>query len=244
MVEKSKASNLNRSGLPQHLAIIMDGNGRWATKRGFPRTAGHKAGVDRAKEIVQECADLGIKMLTLYTFSTENWARAKDEVDFLMGLPIDFWAAEKEILMRRNIRLHFIGDVAGLPPRTRAVADESEQKTSRNTGLDVNLAINYGGRQEILQAARSLCREAKAGRLDPETLTVDQFAGALYLPGPDPDFLIRTGDEKRISNFLLWQMAYTEMYFTATMWPDFTVLKLHEALADYGKRERRFGRTR
>ncbi|KVN01742.1 MULTISPECIES: polyprenyl diphosphate synthase [unclassified Burkholderia] len=231
------------AAVPRHIAIIMDGNGRWATERRLPRVAGHTRGVDAVRSVVEGCARSGVEYLTLFAFSSENWRRPNDEVSFLMRLFIT--ALEREVgkLHANGIRLRVIGDLTKFEPRIQALIRRAETKTARNTRLTLTIAANYGGRWDILQATQKLideaAREGRAAEVDE-----DAFARHLAMAyAPEPDLFIRTGGEQRISNFLLWQLAYTEFYFTDTFWPDFDAGALAEALASYTHRERRFGRT-
>jgi len=231
------------NNLPRHIAIIMDGNGRWAESRGRSRAVGHRVGARSTREITEACVRLGIKRLTLYAFSNENWKRPAKEINFLMKLLSRFMVKERKTLLENNIRLEVIGRVEGLPEnvqkRLRGLIEESR----RNTGLIVCMALNYGGRTEIVDAARTIAREALEGRLDPGTLDEAQFADFLYAgPGvPDPDLLIRTGGDSRVSNFLLWEISYSEIVVTPVPWPEFREPQLHEVLQEYARRERRFG---
>jgi len=235
---------LDPDRLPAHLAIIMDGNGRWAKQRMLRRVVGHHRGAETVKMIVEQASMLGIKYLTLFAFSSENWSRPALEVRALMALLKKYIQQETARMMRKNIRYNFIGNRSDLPKDVNDTLDEAICKTSGNTGMLLTLALSYGGRQEISMAAARLARDAVAGKLSPESIDVDLFGSYLDTGGlPDPDFLIRTSGEMRISNFLLWQLAYTELYFTDINWPDFTINELHKALADYQSRERRFGRT-
>lgn len=230
------------SVLPKHVAIIMDGNGRWARKRGLPRTAGHLEGVKRAKEVVKACGERGIEVLTLYAFSTENWRRPAEEVGFLMRLFEESLAREIVELCRNNVVLRVIGRVEDLPESVRQAARRGEQATAGNSGLVLNVALNYGGRAELVDAARRLARQVQTGELAPEAIDEAAFAGQLYTAGlPDPDLVIRPSGEQRLSNFLLWQAAYAELYLTPTLWPDFTPDEFERALAAYRGRRRRFG---
>ncbi len=225
--------------LPRHVAIIMDGNGRWAEKRGLPRNAGHRKGLDAARSIMEEAARMGLDHLTLYMFSTENWKRPQEEVDFLMSLPGEFWRRERETLEKNNIRLRALGDIAALPQATRDVLEEALSVTAGRNGLSVNLAINYGGRQEILQAARAM---AGLPQQELETCGETQFSALLYTADiPEVDLLIRPGGELRVSNFLLWQIAYAELVFSETLWPDYKIEEFHNAIADFQRRKRRRG---
>jgi undecaprenyl diphosphate synthase len=228
----------------QHIAIIMDGNGRWAKKRMLPRVMGHREGTKATKRIVRACGELGVKHLTIYVFSSENWERPLPEVDALMTLLVDMVRQEIEDLMRNNVRLCALGNMARLPEATRRELEWGMDRTRNNTGLQLNLAVSYGGREEILDAARSLAADAKAGRLDPADIDEGLFRSRMYLPGvPDPELLIRTGGDQRISNYLLWQIAYTELYVTPTLWPDFDREGLEEAIEEYHSRQRRFGKV-
>jgi undecaprenyl diphosphate synthase len=223
-----------------HLAIIMDGNGRWARARGLDRSAGHKAGTETAREIVRECRKLGIPYLTLYTFSKENWSRPKQEVGFLFGLLKDFLSRELPSLLEQSIRLNILGDLDELPLATRQALRHAVEKTAGCTAMNLNLALNYSGRLEILRACQALMNK----RIDPSSLTEGMFASELYTSGmPDPDLILRTSGELRLSNYLLFQSAYSELYFTETAWPDFHAPQLHAALAEYASRQRRFGNT-
>jgi undecaprenyl diphosphate synthase len=231
--------------LPKHIAIIMDGNGRWAEKRSLNRIAGHRMGIKRAKEIIRASREIGIEVLTLYAFSTENWNRPPREIRTLMALLKRFLSAEGRSLIKNNIRLNAIGAIDDLPGDVRDVLRQVMEQSRHNTGMVLNAALSYSGRQEIIQAIRKMCREASEGRLDPARVDETLLSDYLYTAGlPDPDLLIRTSGEYRISNFLLWQTAYTELYITGTLWPDFSKKDLLRAIADYAKRERRFGLTR
>jgi undecaprenyl diphosphate synthase len=229
---------IDASRLPQHIAVIMDGNGRWAKKNGQPRLFGHHNGVKSVKEVTEACGELGIRYLTLYAFSTENWNRPELEVKGLMGLLVETIKKELLTLLKNNIRLHAIGNIEGLPAATRSALEEAIQKTSSNTGMTLILALNYSARWDIVQAANKLLRSNPG-----EAIRDEDFAAALSTAGiPDPELLIRTSGEKRISNFLLWECAYTELYFTDTLWPDFRKPHLYEAIIDFQSRERRFGK--
>src|SRR5262245_21513221 len=230
--------------LPQHLAIIMDGNGRWAKQRHLPRIAGHTSSRETVRRIVRLCARLGVPTLTLYTFSQENWKRPELEVQALMKLLEEVLRSEYLELSDNNIRLTTMGCVDALPRSTRARLEETMQRLANNTGMILNLAVSYGGRREIADAARRAAADVAAGRLAATDLDEARFARYLYRPElPEPDFLIRTSGEKRISNFLLWQLAYTELYFTDVLWPDFSEEDLLLALREFQSRERRFGGT-
>ncbi len=230
--------------LPQHVAIIMDGNGRWASQRGLGRNAGHRRGKDAVRAVVETSRQLGIKYLSLYAFSTENWFRPREEVSALMGLLRRYLASELKKLMKHQIRLVPIGSVRRLPPVVRQLLRQTVHATRNNTGMTVVLALSYGAREEIARAARAIARQAKEGTITPESVTPELLSSHLETAGiPDPDFLIRTGGEMRVSNFLLWQLAYTEIFFTPTLWPDFRERELLHALGVYQERQRRFGRT-
>jgi undecaprenyl diphosphate synthase len=229
---------------PLHVAVIMDGNGRWAKSRGLPRTAGHKKGVDAVRRALEAAQDLGIRYLTLFSFSSENWGRPQDEVSDLMQLLRFYLRAEIATLHRNGVRLRVIGDRSRLAPDIISMIEHAEGLTAGNTRLDLMIALSYGARQEITQAARHLAEEAVAGRLDPADIDEARFAAALFTAGiPDPDLLIRTSGEKRISNFLLWQCAYAELIFLDTLWPDFSKRDLEDALQEYRRRDRRYGAT-
>lgn len=230
--------------LPVHLAIIMDGNGRWAQQRMLKRIVGHQRGAETVKMVVEQASLLGIKYLTLFAFSSENWSRPPIEVRALMTLLKKYIRRETARMMRNNIRYNIIGNRSDLPDDVNQTLDEATRETAGNTGMVLTLALSYGGRQEISMAATRMAQDMAAGKLNAGDVTVDIFANYLDTGGlPDPDFLIRTSGEMRISNFLLWQLAYTELYFTETNWPDFTINEFHKALADFQSRERRFGKT-
>jgi undecaprenyl diphosphate synthase len=229
--------------IPAHIAIIMDGNGRWAAQRNQPRTFGHEAGVKAVKEVVKACGELGVKYLTLYTFSVENWKRPVDEVTALMSLLTRTTISELDDLMRNDVKLITTGRIGGLPLARRMVLNEAVRKTAGNKGLVLNLALNYGGRTEILDAVKAISNAVKAGMIDPLRVDEELFSSFLYTAGiPDPDLLIRTSGEMRISNFLLWQTSYTELCIIDTLWPDFGRKELYEAILDFQHRERRFGK--
>jgi undecaprenyl diphosphate synthase len=235
---------LDANRLPRHLAIIMDGNGRWAKARMLPRLMGHRKGVETVRLIVEECSRIGIGYLTLFAFSAENWSRPKTEVRSLMGLLKKYIRKEVPRMMRNNIRFNVIGNRDDLPEDVRLALDEAMESTRANTGMTMTLALSYGARQELLQAAQKLATDLAAGRIGSDGITEATFSAYLYTDGiPDPDLLIRTSGEMRISNFLLWQLAYAELYFTEINWPDFSCQELHRALLDYQSRERRFGLT-
>jgi len=227
---------------PAHVAIIMDGNGRWATGRGLPRVAGHREGVKAARAIVRAADAIGLRYLTLYAFSTENWSRPEDEVSMLMRLLEESIYRELPELMENNVRLRVIGRTAGVPLPVRRGLEHVVAATEKNTGLTLLMAFNYGGRDELLDAFRALARRVQTGELAPERISEADVSGALYTDGvPDPDLLIRTSGEMRVSNFLLWQIAYTELWVTPTLWPDFAPADLYRAVADFQRRTRRFG---
>ena len=233
---------LDTNNIPQHIAIIMDGNGRWAAEKGKPRSFGHQAGVDTVRRITSECTRLGVKYLTLYTFSTENWNRPATEVAALMGLVLT--SLEDEIFMKNNVRFRVIGDLERLPEEVRQKLHETEEHTAANTAMTMVIALSYSSRWEITEATRQIANEVKAGTLNPADInedTIAQHMATAFMP--DPDLLIRTGGEERISNYLLWQIAYSELYFCDTFWPDFSEEELHRAIANYQQRQRRFGKT-
>ena len=227
--------------LPRHLAIIMDGNGRWAEKQGFARTKGHERGADTIRTVTTECARLKLEQLTLYAFSNENWKRPRTEISFLMRLLRRFLVRERPTMMDNNVRLSAIGRLDDLPDAARRELDNSIEMTSGNDGLNLCLALSYGGRAEIVDACRKLAQEVADGQLDPASIDEDAISGRLYQPGRDPDLLVRTAGERRISNFLLWQISYAEIYVTDSCWPEFSVEDLHTALSDYATRTRKFG---
>jgi len=230
--------------LPVHIAVIMDGNGRWARARGMPRAAGHRAGVKAARAMVEACGERGVRVLTLFAFSTENWRRPPSEVGALMKLMVEALEREVDELDSRGVRLRFIGAREQLSEPILARMEQAEARTRENEQLTLVVALGYGGRWDIVQAAQALAREARDGTLDPDTIDEDTLGRHLSLAGlPDPDLLVRTGGESRVSNFLLWNLAYSEFYFTDRLWPDFGVADLDDALAFYARRERRFGRT-
>ena len=229
---------------PQHVAIIMDGNGRWARSRGMPRVAGHRASVKVVRKVIEECARLEVRYLTLFAFSSENWSRPADEVGMLMGLFLDALGREIADLHKNQVRLRFIGDRASLGAELIQRMQRSEELTVANAGLNLLVAVAYGGRWDIAQACRQLALDAVAGRVQASDITEAHIAARLQLAGiPDPDLLIRTGGEQRISNFLLWNFAYTELYFSETLWPEFSPQHLQDAFDFYAQRERRFGKT-
>ena len=236
--------SLSTEKLPKHLAIIMDGNGRWAEQRMLKRIIGHQRGAETVNMVVEQSWQLVIKYLTLFAFSSENWSRPAVEIKALMTLLKKYMRTETARMVRKNIRYNVIGNRSDLPDDVNQVLDEAMTKTAANTGMVLTLALSYGGRQEITMAALKIANEIATGRISANDITVDKFGDYLDTGGlPDPDFLIRTSGEMRISNFLLWQLAYTELYFTETNWPDFTINEFHKALADFQARERRFGKT-
>jgi len=241
--EWALASQIDPERLPRHIAIIMDGNGRWAQKRLMPRVAGHRAGVKAVRDVTETCARLGIEALTLYAFSLENWKRPRAEVDTLWKLLSQYLGQEFKTLMDHNVRLHAFGRLDALPSSVRETLDKTIQQTEKNQGLHLNLAINYGGRAELVDAVNELLSKAReTGSIDQLTVTEQDISNSLYTGGfPDPDLLIRTSGEMRISNFLLWQIAYAELHVTDTLWPDFRCKDLLGAVLDYQKRDRRFG---
>jgi undecaprenyl diphosphate synthase len=232
------------NSLPQHIAIIMDGNGRWARARMLPRYVGHRAGVKAVRVIVEACRNKGIRVLTLFAFSSENWRRPRDEVGLLMDLFIRTLKKEIDALHRNAIRVRFIGDRDAFPKDLRELMNEAEEKTRANTAMDLVIAANYGGKWDVTRALQLIARRVAAGKIKPEDITPDMIAAEVALADlPEPDLFIRTGGEQRISNFLLWQLAYTELYFTDVLWPAFNEHELDEALQSYARRQRRFGRT-
>ena len=235
---------IDKERLPQHIAIIMDGNGRWAKKKMLNRISGHIKGIDSVRAVVTACRELGIKILTLYAFSVENWKRPKEEVNALMGLLKEYLVKEAEEMVKNNIRLGAIGRLQDLPSDVRETLRDTLKKTNHCDGMILNLALSYGGRSEILHALQGVLHDVQHGKIQPKEITFHRFSQYLWTRGlPDPDLLIRTSGEFRISNFLLWQIAYTELYVTDTLWPDFDRAELLKAIADYQARERRFGMT-
>lgn len=231
-----------KNNLPKHIAIIMDGNGRWAKARGLSRAEGHREGTKRVKEIVKAAQDLGIKVITFFAFSSENWSRPQKEIDVLMRYLNHYLVKEVNEMNKKNIRFLVIGRDEPLPLATQKKIKEAQKKTERNTGLTVVLALNYGARQEIVDAARRFALDAIAGKVEPKDLNEEMFSKYFYTAKlPDPDLLIRTSGQLRISNFLLWQLSYAELYFPQKYWPDFKANDLEEAIAEYQSRERRFG---
>lgn len=235
-------NQLDNNNIPQHIAIIMDGNGRWATEHGKPRSYGHQAGVETVRRITSECTRLGVKYLTLYTFSTENWNRPETEIAALMGLVLS--SLEDEIFMKNNVRFKVIGDIERLPAEVQCKLQETIDHTANNTAMTMVVALSYSSRWEITKAMKDIAKKALDGQLSVDDITEDTVSQSLTTASiPDPDLLIRTGGELRISNYLLWQIAYSELYFCDTFWPDFNEADLHKAIADYQHRQRRFGKT-
>jgi undecaprenyl diphosphate synthase len=236
--------HIDPSNLPQHIAVIMDGNGRWAKKQGAARVFGHRNAIQAVREVTEGCAELGIKYLTLYAFSTENWNRPKLEVDALMQLLVHTIRGEVKTLMKNNVRLTTIGHTGSLPKDCQRELQEAMQATQDNTGLTLVLALSYSGRWEILEAVRQIASEVQQGQLALDDITEQTFGQYLTTSGmPDPELMIRTSGEMRISNFLLWQLAYSELYMPDVLWPDFRKNHLYEAISSYQRRERRFGKT-
>ncbi len=228
--------------MPRHIAIIMDGNGRWARQRGLPRFAGHRAGARVVTQVTELCSNLGIGQLTLYSFSTENWSRPAEEVAMLMDLYVEYMRDQRRLMMDNNIRFAQIGRREGLPSQVIEEMDISRDTTRNNTGMTLCLAVNYGSRSEITDAVKQLAQDVQAGKIAPDAITEQDISLRLFTAGmPDPDLLIRTAGEMRISNYLLWQISYTEFYVTPAYWPDFTEDELHKAIRDFAGRNRRFG---
>ena len=240
--EYARSVGLDPAKLPRHVAVIMDGNGRWARAQGKERVEGHARGAKSVDEVTEECCRLGIGQLTLYCLSSENWKRPKAELDFLMALLKQYLLQEREKILRQNIRFAVIGRRDGLPDEVLAEIDENARLTAANTGLTLCLAINYGSRAEIVDGVRAIAERVKRGELDPTAIDEDAIGASLYTAGmPDPDLLIRTAGEMRVSNYLLWQISYAELWVTPRYWPEFGVELLHGALRDFARRERRFG---
>ena len=232
----------DRPAPPRHIAIILDGNGRWAKRRGLPRTAGHAVGSENFRKIATYCKNIGVEYLTVYAFSTENWKRPEDEVKTIMRLLGKYLHEAIDTMERDHIKMKVLGNVAGLPEELRELVAKTDEISSRYEGFQANICLNYGGRDEIVMAARRFAKECAEGKAIPEELDEARFSGYLYSAGvPDPELLIRPGGEQRISNFLLWQCAYSEFYFTDVLWPDFTTEELDKAIAEYHRRDRRFG---
>jgi undecaprenyl diphosphate synthase len=235
---------IDRNNIPKHIAIIMDGNGRWAKQKGAMRIFGHRNAIQAVREAIEGSGELGVNYLTLFSFSTENWSRPKEEVEALMDLLVQTIVAETGLMMKKNVRLNAIGDLESLPKSTYDKLVEVMKQTSANTGLTVNLALSYSGQWELTKAAQRIAQKVSEGKLSPGEITQQTLADHLDTAGiPDPELMIRTSGEYRISNFLLWQLAYTELYFSDVLWPDFRKEHLFAAIEDYQKRERRFGKT-
>lgn len=233
---------IDSNRLPKHIAIIMDGNGRWASKRALPRVFGHKAGMEALREVVKACSDIGIKILTVYAFSTENWNRPTDEVSYLMNLLIEYMRKEINELNKNNVKIKILGDISGLPKVTREEVEKAASLTENNVGIQFNIALNYGSRAEIINACKKIADEFKEGKISREEITEDLISEYLFTKGDiDPDLIIRTSGEMRLSNFLLWQSAYSELVFVEEMWPDFNKKHLEKAILEYQSRDRRFG---
>lgn len=236
--------HIDPNNVPQHIAVIMDGNGRWAKKKGAMRIFGHRNAVKAVREVTEGCGEIGVKYLTLYAFSTENWSRPKDEVEGLMELLVNTLKEEIKSLMENRVKLITIGETSHLPGDCQKNLAWAMEETKNNTGLTVILALSYSGRWELKEAVKTIAQEVKNGSLDPESITEESIGKHLQTAGiPDPELLIRTSGEMRVSNFLLWQIAYTELYITPTLWPDFRKEHLYEAIWSYQQRERRFGKT-
>jgi undecaprenyl diphosphate synthase len=241
-LESMKKEILARGNVPRHVAVIMDGNGRWAKERGLPRIAGHRAAVESVRDVVRGAGALGVEVLSLFTFSIENWGRPREEVEALMLLLQHTLPAEVPELDRNNVRLHAVGRIADLTPPVRRALDEARAALAKNTGMNLVLALSYGGQAELVDAAAALARDVASGALRPGEIDAERFREKLYTSAfPDPDLLIRTSGEHRISNFYLWQLAYAELWFTPVYWPDFRAEHLYRAIRDYQERERRFG---
>lgn len=233
---------IDSSNIPKHIAIIMDGNGRWAKERNLPRTMGHKAGVETIRDIVKECSKLGVKYLTLYAFSTENWVRPADEVNALMKLLVEYLKGEFKELNENDVVINFIGDISKLPAICQKELNNAYENTKNNKGLVLNLALNYGGRNDIVNACKRIYNDLKSGKIIESDINEEVFSKYLYTSGmPDPDIIIRPSGEQRLSNFLLWQSAYSEFWYSNIKWPDFGKEDLHKAILDYQNRDRRFG---
>lgn len=239
---KAELTHLDMNNLPTHVAIIMDGNGRWAKKRMMPRVAGHRAGMGKVKTIIRMSSDIGIKYLTLYAFSTENWKRPQEEVGALMGLLIEYLQKELDEMHEKNVIFNTIGDITKLPKEVIAVLENAKEKTKNNTGMTLNIALNYGSRAEIAEAVGKIAQKVKDGRLRVEEIDTQTISDHLETAGqPDPDYMIRTSGEERLSNYLLYQLAYAEFYFTPVYWPDFDEAEYEKALIEYQGRQRRYG---
>ncbi|MBP1888518.1 undecaprenyl diphosphate synthase [Clostridium moniliforme] len=241
-VSENEDISLDMDNIPKHVAIIMDGNGRWAKKRKLPRTMGHKAGVETIRRILKEADKLGIKYMTLYAFSTENWKRPKDEVNALMKLLVQYLRQEINELHKNGVRINVLGDISKLPKECQDEIEKSIEKTKNNVGITMNIALNYGGRDEILRAVKLISEDVLNGNIDSSNIDSSLFENYLYTKGvPDPDIIIRPSGEQRLSNFLLWQCAYSEFWYSNICWPDFKEEDLHRAIYDFQRRDRRFG---
>lgn len=239
---KVKKREIDFDRLPTHIGVIMDGNGRWAKRRGLPRSAGHQAGADTLKKIVTECNKIGIKYITVYAFSTENWKRPKEEVDFLMNLLMNYLKDAENTLAGENVLIRAIGSRKELSEEMQEQIKKTEEFTSKNTGIVMNIALNYGGREELVTATKSIAEKVQRGELLPEDIDSGKIADELYTKGqPDPDLIIRTSNEQRLSNFMMWQATYSELYFTKTLWPNFSIEDLYDAIIEYQNRDRRYG---
>lgn len=239
---KKKKTEIDMTRLPVHIGVIMDGNGRWAKRRGLPRSAGHQAGAETLKRIVTECNKMGIKYITVYAFSTENWKRPKDEVDFLMNLLMSYLLDAERTLAGENVRIRAIGSRDELSEEMQEQIKKTEAFTSKNDGIVMNIALNYGSREELVQAVRNISEKVKNGEMNADDIDADAISKELYTGGqPDPDLIIRTSNEQRLSNFMMWQASYSELYYTETLWPDFSVSHLYDAILEYQKRDRRYG---
>jgi undecaprenyl diphosphate synthase len=238
-------ANVRRNGnVPRHIAVIMDGNGRWARGRHLPRALGHRSGMTAVREVIEGAVEAGVEFLSLFAFSRENWERPASEVEALMGLLVEYVGREAEELVAKGVQVRVLGDLTRLTPAASAAVDDVIRRTAANRRLVLNLFISYGARDEIVRAARALARDAAAGTLDPESITEEMLSRRLYTADcPDPDLLIRTSGEQRISNFLLWQLAYSELFITQVLWPDFTRDELFVAIAEFQRRDRRYGRV-
>lgn len=239
---KTFAKNIDYNRLPVHIGVIMDGNGRWAKKRGLPRSAGHSAGADTLKKIVTECNKMGIKYITVYAFSTENWKRPKEEVDYLMNLLMNYLRDAENTLAGENVVIKAIGSRNELSSELCEQIKKTEDFTKNNDGIIMNIALNYGSREEIVKSVKELVKEALSGNIQADKISSEDISNHLYTSGqPDPDLIIRTSGEERLSNFMLWQLAYSELWFTNKLWPDFNISDLHQAILDFQNRNRRYG---
>ncbi len=245
---KESNFSIEKNKIPKHIAIIMDGNGRWAEERKLPRTMGHKAGVETLKKIVREASDIGIKYLTAYSFSTENWKRSEEEVSGLMNLLVEFLRRDLKEMHENNIIINTLGDISKLPKPCIDILNESKEMTKNNTGMVLNLALNYGGRQEIVYAVRNIFKDYEDGKISKDiiaNLKEEDFSNYIFTKGmPDPDIIIRPSGEQRLSNFMLWQCAYSEFLYNHINWPEFTIEDFHKAIEEYNNRDRRYGGTK